>query len=373
MRYRRLWNALERKMKKLIVSQIALLFSALIFGCQARQASEAKIVVADSNSSDRSFGTGLPLWSKKRLGVCWEIGSVFSSDQKIMIEEAVAKEYAQAEFELYNWKECSPKQIVLDSSSPLGVTYIPNVDEDIRVDSCDNTSNPNTSDNPCENYSALGADNLTLFGGVHLNQKADTTGLCSDRKDGFCLKNYALHEFGHALGLSHEHEGVNPDNCPEIGTVEAEFQKGKTTFGTIDKDSIMNYCKNIHDMVNGQEPKLSTGDISGLIALYNEPIITFSGPSAEDADQIISTLQVNTISSTSGLNQSTDYRYKIVEASVDCKVDANYSNWRSIQTPIVDDLRNFAPEQLVILCAQGRRGDSMQSLERFSAYQWHRE
>ncbi len=361
-------------MKSLIVKQGALIISAFMFmGCHRQQASETKIVVAGPNTPDRSFGIGLPLWSKKRLGVCWEIGNVFSSDQKRMIESAVVKEYAQAEFELYNWNECGPKQIVADSSSPFGVTYTPNIDEDIRVDSCDNTNNPRASEEGCDNYSALGSDNLTLLGGVHLNQNADTTGLCSGQKNGFCLQNYALHEFGHAMGLSHEHEGVGADNCPAIGTVEAEFRKGKTTFGVTDKDSIMNYCKNIHDMVNLQEPKLSSADMSGLLALYNEPIITFAGSSTEDEDQIISALQVNTLSSPSGLNQSTEYRYKIVGASADCKVETNYSGWRSLQIPINDDLMNFLPGQTVILCAQGRRAKFMQNLERFSVYQWLRE
>lgn len=71
----------------------------------------------------------------------------------------------------------------------------------------------------------------------------------------------AIHEFGHALGLNHEHERTDAPQCKN--EMERNPQGQATVYvGSYDPDSIMNYCHNENLTV------LSSGDAAGLAFLY---------------------------------------------------------------------------------------------------------
>ena len=74
-----------------------------------------------------------------------------------------------------------------------------------------------------------------------------------------------LHEFGHALGLTHEH---NRDDTPEACTKSQQGTKGDTTVGTWDAQSVMNYCNETY--ANGGQ--LSEGDIETIRTAYRQVI-----------------------------------------------------------------------------------------------------
>ena len=73
----------------------------------------------------------------------------------------------------------------------------------------------------------------------------------------------AVHEFGHAIGLRHEHERVSRDVCPYADRVPQQDPKLSTLNTPYDEVSAMNYCSNYQD--------LSKWDIEGINRLYPGP------------------------------------------------------------------------------------------------------
>lgn len=71
----------------------------------------------------------------------------------------------------------------------------------------------------------------------------------------------AVHEFGHAMGLLHEHERTDAPGCGDY--VDKVRNTDRNVYvGTYDPNSIMNYCH------NSSLISLSAGDVAGLRYLY---------------------------------------------------------------------------------------------------------
>lgn len=80
------------------------------------------------------------------------------------------------------------------------------------------------------------------------------------------IQQTAIHEFGHAIGFTHEHSrGTNPEEKCELYPYDDE--RGDYYVTPYDSDSIMNYC-NISWSGNGQ---LSQKDIEGVQKMYGFP------------------------------------------------------------------------------------------------------
>ncbi|MDQ3233731.1 MAG: hypothetical protein M3Q07_18080 [Pseudobdellovibrionaceae bacterium] len=71
----------------------------------------------------------------------------------------------------------------------------------------------------------------------------------------------AVHEFGHAMGLLHEHERTDAPGCGDYDD-EVRNSDRNVYVGSFDANSIMNYCH------NSSLTNLSPGDVNGLKYLY---------------------------------------------------------------------------------------------------------
>ncbi len=85
----------------------------------------------------------------------------------------------------------------------------------------------------------------------------------STKKRNSCIKSIAVHEFGHAIGFTHEH---NSPDTPGECTQKKQGTTGKP-LTPWDIHSVMNYCNPVYN----NDGLLSYGDIAGVRKVYGKP------------------------------------------------------------------------------------------------------
>jgi hypothetical protein len=179
------------------------------------------------------------------IRVCWAnstgpgVTSIIMND----IQNIVSREYNRtAALRFTGWAACenqSDKDLVrvfLDSNDSAGRSYI-----------------GRTSDLRLTNY---GYPTATMYIGIKNYNSGSKKYVLSA----------ALHEFGHAAGLAHEHQRVD-STCPLAQDQEDIPNGGGSDFiyaGGFDSESIMSYC-------NRDSLTLSTGDVDSINILYPSP------------------------------------------------------------------------------------------------------
>ena len=139
--------------------------------------------------SDLSGYISLPddRWSMNPIPVCFEQIEGYSKDKET-VRNAVNKEFAKAGIKFSNWKGCGQN------------------DEGIRIRFVKEATISHTAD--------FGSRINGTFGGMILALNPE----CSHTFTGsHCQANYALHEFGHALGMHHEMNRRSKNSCGKQG------------------------------------------------------------------------------------------------------------------------------------------------------------
>ena len=174
------------------------------------------------------------IWPNPKIPVCWENPDLNNLSDRELVKNAISgswEKYSALRF--VGWGQCR--------TSSKGIR--------IKIsDTC-----------PCT--LGLGTKINGVPGGMILNFTYQNWGnSCLNQVD-FCTKVIAIHEFGHAIGLSHEH---NLDSCRKNCMQEKQGDEGDWEVGNCDDSSIMNYC-NPNWNNNGE---LSRLDIKGVRVLY---------------------------------------------------------------------------------------------------------
>lgn len=201
-------------------------------------------------------------WDKSAIKVCWlndhdaVVGDTYARD---VVQDIVVAEYQRVGFDLHGWGPCGPNDypndvigVLVSDETPYGWHGCTGnqswcVNLNFQFDLWPKTRNE-----------CAKAD-LDKAWGCNC-QKAE--------HHRTCIESYALHEFGHALGLAHEathRQNLRDRFCKEVDKRDSDSRD----IGDYDPDSIMNYCKNKDQIIHKYTPELSKGDIFTLKKAYS--------------------------------------------------------------------------------------------------------
>jgi len=175
------------------------------------------------------------IWGSNKIPVCWENLNDSNGTQRQWVRDAVSSSWENNSAVIFTgWNSC-------ESNS-----------QGIRIQVAD--SGPLVW--------ALGDGLQGFHNGMSLNFTYFNWGqACQGYEEG-CSKSIAVHEFGHALGFSHEQNRPDtPDSC----TDSPQGTDGNTMVGAWDLTSVMNYCNPTPTNVNWN---LSATDIVMVRQFY---------------------------------------------------------------------------------------------------------
>ncbi len=161
------------------------------------------------------------LWTMRDIPVCYMMSGF--STEKTWVREALQgqRSWAQAgNVNFVGWGSC-------DANFTTGIRIWNGQAQTLSLGMDDGPINDMLLD--------FGSSPQTLY----------TTCIANSLTREACIKAVALHEFGHALGYSHEH---NRDDTPASCTQAPQGDNGDTTFDEWDADAVMNYCATTTDL-----------------------------------------------------------------------------------------------------------------------------
>ncbi len=198
--------------------------SVVAMGCGTNQ---------HSSSQTSGYYLSSALWDSPEVSVCWENPSSDNLQGRELVEREVVSQFNQrTPLKFTGWsEECREANIK------------------VRIED----SHPHTK--------GLGNRIDGVSSGMVLNFDFKNWSQSCQRYREDCIGSIAVHEFGHAAALSHEH---NRSDRPEDCNKDVQGSNGDTTVASFDRQSVMNYC-NPHYNNGGV---LSAGDILTINQAY---------------------------------------------------------------------------------------------------------
>lgn len=191
----------------------------------------------NSQHEIKGYYSSQALWSFTDLKVCWENSSLQTQQEELWVKTRIQETWQQqSNLTFHTWQPCSS----------LAHAHI-------RILIADEPSHTK----------GLGKELDGIDEGMLLNfsfKQWNRQCLESEAKRRLCIETIAMHEFGHAIGLAHEH---NRSDRPQDCTVTQQGELEGTVVGLFDVDSIMNYC--YRSSFNNH---LSAGDIATVRIMY---------------------------------------------------------------------------------------------------------
>ena len=178
-------------------------------------------------------GVSEAIWLEMPIPVCWESMDPVHAEGRFWTQDAVEKSWeAVSDISFTGWQGCED-----DSRG-------------IRIEVAE--QGPHVEH--------LGKLLDGLPGGMTLNFTFAEWGAGCDQFREMCIRNLAVHEFGHAIGLAHEHNRDDRELCSS----EPQGPRPTFTVTSYDPSSVMNYCSK--EWINGG--RLSALDVAGALMIY---------------------------------------------------------------------------------------------------------
>ena len=268
-------------------------------------------------------------WSINPIPVCFEQIDGYSKDKET-VRDAVNKEFAKAGIKFSNWGGCGQD------------------DEGIRIRFVKEATISHTAD--------FGSRINGTFGGMILALNPE----CSHTFTGsHCQANYALHEFGHALGMHHEMNRRSKTSCGKHDQTGGIGEADAIQVGDFDPLSIMSYCRLYEANRTGQWLSISQGDIDTLKERFHGIIATVNPkvPLVISGDSYFDVKGQNLVS----------YKYQLgSKGGLDCQDESAYGSIKSAEEKLlIPGIPSSHEKRLCILAknAEGR----WQSLENYTS------